>query len=78
MFRYNPEANYQPNGGHYFQILSGKGLYIQTIVASAGTQDTFPVRFPNNFVDHPLGQMRVRINCGRTGIRILCDYDKHS
>ena len=26
---------------------------------SAGTHDTFPVRFPNIFVDYPLGQMRV-------------------
>ena len=59
MFRYNPKANYQPNGGHYLQILSGKDLYKQTIVVSAGTHDTFPVRFPNIFVDYPLGQMRV-------------------
>ena len=26
---------------------------------SAMENDTFPVRFPNIFVDHPLGQMRV-------------------
>ena len=32
MFRYNPAANYQPNGGCYLQILSGKDLYKQTIV----------------------------------------------
>ena len=59
MFRYNPKANYQPNGGRYLQILSGKDLYKQTIVMSAGTHDTFPVRFPNIFVDYPLGQMRI-------------------
>ena len=59
MFRYNPKANYQPNGGRYLQILSGKDLYEQTIVVSAGTHDTFPARFPNIFVDYPLGQMRV-------------------
>ena len=65
MFRYNPAANYQPNGGRYLQILSGKGLYKQTIVvstrdtANASSKDTFPVRFPNIFVDYPLGQMRV-------------------
>ena len=57
MFRYNSKANYQPSGGHYFQILSGKGLYKQTIVVSS--KDTFPVRFPNIFIDYPLGQMRV-------------------
>ena len=59
MFRYNLTANYQPNGGRYLQILSGKDLYKQTIVVSAGTHDTFPARFPNIFVDYPLGQMRV-------------------
>ena len=59
MFRYNPKANYQPNGSRYLQILSGKDLYKQTIVVSAGTHDTFPARFPNIFVDYPLGQMRV-------------------
>ena len=68
MFRYNPAANYQPNGGRYLQILSGKDLYKQTIVVSAMENDgvprahrahTFPARFPNIFVDYPLGQMCV-------------------
>ena len=60
MFRYNPKASYQPNRGRYLQILSGKDLYKQTIVVSAGSHgDTFPVRFRNIFVDYPLGQMRV-------------------
>ena len=60
MFRYNPKANYQPNGGRYLQRLSGKDLYKQTIVVSARTHnDTFLTRFPNFFVDYPLGQMRV-------------------
>ena len=59
MFRYNQKASYQPNGGRYLQNLSGKDLYQQTIVMSAGTHDTFPVRFLNNFVDYLLGQMRV-------------------
>ena len=59
MFRYNPKANYQPNGGRYLQILCGKDLYKQTIVMSARTHDTFPARFPNIFVDYLLGQMRV-------------------
>ena len=68
MFRCNPKANYQPNGG---QMLSGKDLYKQTIVMSAMENDTFPARFPNIFVDYRLGQMRVGINCGQTGIRLL-------
>ena len=59
MFRYNPKANYQTNGGRYLQILSGKDFYKQTIVVSARTHDTFPARFPNIFVDCPLGQMSV-------------------
>ena len=63
MFIYNPAANYQPNGGRYLQILSCKDLYKQTIVMSAVTHDgvphTFPARFPNIFVDYPLGQMHV-------------------
>ena len=41
------------------QILSGKDLYKQTIVMSAGAHDTFPARFPNIFVDYLLGQMHV-------------------
>ena len=53
------KANYQPNGGRYLQILSGKDLFQQTIVVSAMENDTFPARFPNIFVDYPLGQMRV-------------------
>ena len=65
MFRYNPAANYHPNGGQYLQVLSGKDLYKQMIVVSAGgvatasNRDTFPARFPNIFVNYPLGQMSV-------------------
>ena len=57
MFRYNPATNYQPNRGHSLQILSGKDLYKQTIVLCS--KDNFPARFPDIFVDYPLGQMRV-------------------
>ena len=39
------------------QILFGKDLYKQTIVVR--DRDTFPVRFPNIFVDYLLGQMLV-------------------
>ena len=59
MFRYNLKANYQPSWGRYLQILSGKDLYKQNIVVRSMENDTFPVRFPNIFVDYPLGQMRV-------------------
>ena len=57
MFRYNSKANYQPNGGCYLQILSGKDRYKQTIVVSS--KDTFPARFPNIFVGYSLEQMHV-------------------
>ena len=57
MFRYNQKANYQPNGGRYFQVLSGKDLYKQEIVVSA--RDTCPARFPNIFVDYWLGSIIV-------------------
>ena len=57
MFQYNPNANYQPNGGQQLQILSGKGLYKQTIIISA--RDTFPASFSKIFVDYPLGSMKV-------------------
>ena len=76
MFRYNLAANYQPNGGQYLQVLSGKDLYKQTIVVSK--DDTFSARFPNIFVDYPLGQMVWGINCGRIGIKLLCVYGKPS
>ena len=43
-----------------FKLYQVKIFYKQTIVVSAGTHgDTFPARFPNTFVDYPLGQMRV-------------------
>ena len=57
MFRYNSKANYQPNGGRYPQVLSGKDLYKQTIIVSS--KDTFPASFLNIFVDYPLGQMKM-------------------
>ena len=41
----------------YRPILSGKDLYKQTIVVNAW--DTFLARFLKNFVDYPLGQMKV-------------------
>ena len=54
MFRYNPAANYQPNGGRYL-----KNYYLAKIFIVVSSKDTFPARFPNIFVNYPLGQMRV-------------------
>ena len=50
------KAKYEPNGGRYLQILSGKDFYNQTIVVSS--DDTFPVRHSTIFVNYPLGKMR--------------------
>ena len=68
MFRYNPAANFQPNGGRYLQVLSGKDLYKQTIVVCS--KDTFPMRFPNIFVDYLLGQMSV-------GDKLWTNWNEH-
>ena len=62
MFRYNPKANYQPNGGRYLQILSGKDLYKQTIVVSK--DGTFPVRFLNILSIILWDKCVLEINCG--------------
>ena len=56
MFRYNPNAKCEPNGGQYLEILSGKDLYKQMIVVSARG---FPASFPNIFIDYPLGSMKI-------------------
>ena len=92
MFRYNPTANYQPNGGRYLQVQSGKDLYKQTIVMSdrdgvptgpsrpwAQRAHTFPARFLNTFVDYLLGQMRVGDKLWMNwNEHPICDYGKHS
>ena len=71
MFKYNLKANYQPNGGRCLQILSGKDLYKQTIVVSAGDhRDTFPARFPNSLLIILWGKCVLGINCGQTGIKL--------
>ena len=90
MFRYNPKANYQPNGSRYLQILSGKDLYKQTIVVSAGTRGTPEgsrprgplILFLQDFRIFLLiilwGKCMLEINYGQAGIKLLCDYGKHS
>ena len=77
MFRYNPKVDYQPNGGRYLQILSGKDLYKQEAVVSArDIRNAFPARFPNIFVDYPLGQMKVGnklwINWNKAPLTMQC------
>ena len=57
MFSHNPSGNYQPNGGRYLQILSGKVFYNQMVVVSS--DGTFHARFPNILVDYLLGEMQI-------------------
>ena len=65
MFRYNLNTKYEPNGGQYLQILSGKDLYKQTIVISVkgngtfSSDNTFPVSFPNIFANYLSGELRI-------------------
>ena len=58
MFQHSQSAKYEPGGGRYLKNMSGKDLYDQMIVVSS--DDAFHVRFPNTFVDYPLGSMRNR------------------
>ena len=70
MSRYNPKANYQPNGGRYLQILSGKDLYKQTIVVSAMGMILFQRDFRIFLLIILWGKCVLRINYGQTGIKL--------
>ena len=65
MFRHNPKANYEPNGGRFLQKLTAKDFYQQQIVVSVkgsdsfDTDDYFNANFPNIFTNYVLGSMRV-------------------
>ena len=61
IYKYNPNANYKPNGGRYLQLISAKDLYIQNITVAEhdGHSDSFQVKFPNIFANYPLGAVRV-------------------
>ena len=61
IYRYNPDASYEPNVGRYLQIISAKDLYIQNITVAEhdGHSDSFQVKFPNVFTNYLLGAVRV-------------------
>ena len=61
IYRYNPDASYESNGGRYLQIISAKDLYIQkiTVAEHDGHSDSFQVKFPNVFTNYSLGAVRV-------------------
>lgn len=63
IYKFNPKAAYETNGGQNQQILTGEDLYKQTIVVSENINTfedakVFPAVFPNIFVNYPLGGMR--------------------
>ena len=61
IYKYNSDASYKPNGGRYLQIMSAKDLYIQniTVAENDGHNDSFQVKFPNVFMNYPLGAVRI-------------------
>ena len=61
IYRYDSDANYKPNRGTYLQLTTAKDLYIQNITVSEhdGHSDSFQVKFPNVFMNYPLGAVRV-------------------
>ena len=61
IYKYNPDASYQPNGGTYLQLITAKDLYIQnvTVAEHDGHSDSFQVKFPNVFTNYPLGSVRI-------------------
>ena len=61
IYKYNPDANYRPNGGRYLQLITAEDLYIQniTVAENDGHSDSFQVKFPNVFTNYPLGAVRV-------------------
>ena len=62
IYRYNQDASYKPNGGTYLQLITAKDLYIQSITVAEHNKshsNSFQVKFPNVFMNYPLGAMRV-------------------
>ena len=62
IYKYNPDASYEPNGGRYLQLITAKDLYIQNITVAEHNRnhsDSFQVKFPNVFTNYPLGAVRV-------------------
>ena len=60
IYRYNPKAAYNPNGGRYLQIMNAKDLYIQniTVLEHYNHSNSFQVKFPNIFTNYMKGVMR--------------------
>ena len=62
IYRYNPNISYEPNGGRYLQLITAKDLYIQNMTVAEHNRshsDSFQIKFPNVFMNYPLGAVRV-------------------
>ena len=57
IYKYNPDATYKPNQRRCLQLITAKDFYIQNITVSE--HDSFQVKFPNVFMNYPLGEVRV-------------------
>ena len=58
IYKYNSDASYKLNGGIYLQLFTAEDLYIQNISVAehnSGHSDSFQVKFPNVFMNYPLG-----------------------
>ena len=61
IYKYNPDTSYKPNEAKYLQLVSAEDLYIQsiTMVEHDSHSDSLQVKFPNVFMNYPLGAVRV-------------------
>ena len=62
IYKYNPNASYEPNGGRYLQLITAKDLYIQNITVTEhdGHSDSFQVKFSNVFTHYLNDAVRVQ------------------
>ena len=61
IYKYNPNASCEPNGGTYLQLIIAKDLYIQNITVAEhdGHSNSFQVKFPNIFTHYLNDAVRV-------------------
>ena len=62
IYKYDPDASYEPNGRRYLQLITAKDLYILNITVAEhddGHSDSFQIKFPNVFTNYLLGAVRV-------------------
>lgn len=60
IFKYNPNAVYQSNGGRDLQVLDSKDLYKETIIVSEN--GSFPAFFPDVFTNYVMSENAERMD----------------